>query len=284
MIPSDWPHSSLSIPWWKGSKVRSLSIWLWLDLFYYHNILLLSFELEDLRPENQNVRYLSIAVICLLGFRLHQIMQLKSWAYNLNIPAGVLDDNIYFSISEILDVQPPSSSAQKRNPRAADSPAKGDNGVLSPKFIRQITKSVYAATHKICTSKSQICIKGQKGEPGDWNSISPNSLQPIKGEAGGVVTAPGIQVTPAVSTVGLSETVAFQCSPEKNVVAVISWSKEEGSLPTGRYFIVKGALYIRNTTVGDHGMYVCTIRTDQGTVQASVTLNVKGNSHLSLSW
>ncbi|XP_022787964.1 hemicentin-1-like [Stylophora pistillata] len=186
------------------------------------------------------------------------------------------------STPEILDVQPPSSSAQKRNPRAADSPAKGDNGVLSPKFIRQITKSVYAATHKICTSKSQICIKGQKGEPGDWNSISPNSLQPVKGEAGGVVTAPGIQVTPAVSTVGLSETVAFQCSPEKNVVAVISWSKEEGSLPAGRYFIVKGALYIRNTTVGDHGMYVCTIRTDQGTAQASVTLNVKARPLISL--
>ena len=82
------------------------------------------------------------------------------------------------------------SSAQVRIPRAADSPAKGDNGVLSPDIHRQITKSVYAATQKICTRKSQICIKGQKGGPGDPKSTS--SLQLIKGEAGGVVTAPGI--------------------------------------------------------------------------------------------
>ena len=81
---------------------------------------------------------------------------------------------------------------------------------------------------------------------------------------------------PAVSTIDLGETAAFQCSPEKNVVATISWSKEEGSLPTGRHSIVKGGLYIRNATVGDNGMYVCTIRTDQGTVQAFVTLNVNG--------
>ena len=168
-----------------------------------------------------------------------------------------------------------------RIPRAADSPAKGDNGVLSPDIHRQISKSVYAATQKICTSKSQICIKGQKGEPGDPKSTS--SLQLIKGEAGGVVTAPGILLQPAVSTIDLGETAAFQCSPEKNVVATISWSKEEGSLPTGRHSIVKGGLYIRNATVGDNGMYVCTIRTDQGTVQASVTLNVNGKVLFTLS-
>ena len=158
-----------------------------------------------------------------------------------------------------------------RIPRAADSPAKGDSGVLSPDIHRQITKSVYAATQKICTSKSQICIKGQKGEPGDPKSTS--SLQLIKGEAGGVVTAPGILLQPAVSTIDLGETAAFQCSPEKNVVATISWSKEEGSLPTGRYSIVKG----------DNGMYVCKIRIDQGTAQASVTLNVNGKVLFALS-
>ena len=33
---------------------------------------------------------------------------------------------------------------------------------------------------------------------------------------------------------------------------------------------------MKNVVVGDNGMYVCTIRTDQGTAQASVTLDVKG--------
>ena len=84
-------------------------------------------------------------------------------------------------------------------------------------------------------------------------------------------------VTPAVKTVSLDQSAIFKCSPEKNVDATMTWSKEEGSLPTGRYLIIKGALHIKNATVADNGMYVCTIRTDQGTVQASVTLNVKGS-------
>ncbi|PFX27218.1 angiopoietin-related protein 7-like [Stylophora pistillata] len=62
----------------------------------------------------------------------------------------------------------------------------------------------------------------------------------------------------------------------------VSWSKEDGSLPNGRYSIIKGSLHIKNATVGDNGMYVCTIRTDQGTAQASVTLNVKARPLISL--
>ena len=92
-----------------------------------------------------------------------------------------------------------------------------------------------------------------------------------------MIPAPGIVVTPAVKTVALDQSAIFKCLPEKNVEATVSWSKEEGSLTTGRYSIIKGTLHIKNATVGDNGMYVCTIRTDQGTVQASVTLNVKGN-------
>ena len=84
-------------------------------------------------------------------------------------------------------------------------------------------------------------------------------------------------MTPAVKTVAPDQSATFKCLPEKNVDPIVSWSKEEGSLPTGRYSIIKGALHIKNATVGDNQMYVCTIRTDQGTVQASVTLNVRGN-------
>ena len=121
-------------------------------------------------------------------------------------------------------------------------------------------------------------IKGEKGDPGEPTSPTQTSLQPFRGEPGNVIPAPGIIVTPAVKTVALDQSAIFKCLPEKNVDATVSWSKEEGSLPTGRYSIIKGALHIKNATVGDNGMYVCTIRTDQGTVQASVTLNVKGNN------
>ena len=123
-------------------------------------------------------------------------------------------------------------------------------------------------------------IKGDKGEPGEPTSPTQTSLQPFRGEPGNVIPGPGIVVTPAVKTIALNQSTIFKCLPEKNVEATVSWSKEEGSLTTGRYSIIKGALHIKNATVGDNGMYVCTIRTDQGTVQASVTLNVKGNHFL----
>ncbi|KAL9972069.1 hypothetical protein ACROYT_G018308 [Oculina patagonica] len=204
-----------------------------------------------------------------------------------------------------------SSSAQKRDRRDVESSKspKGDNGVLAPEIQQQITKSVYTATQKICTSQSQICvqgppgkigpqgpqgspgypglrgppgIKGQKGEPGEPTLPTPTSLQPFRGQAGDVISAPGIIVTPAVRTVALDQSAVFKCSPERNVDATVSWSKEDGSLPAGRYSIIKGTLHIKNATVGDNGMYVCTIRTDQGTAQASVTLNVQARPLISL--
>ncbi|KAL9972067.1 hypothetical protein ACROYT_G018306 [Oculina patagonica] len=124
--------------------------------------------------------------------------------------------------------------------------------------------------------------KGPKDDPGDPISLTPTSLQPFSGQAGDVISAPGIVVTPAVRTIALDQPAVFECSPEGNVDATESWSKEDGSLPTGRYFIIKGTLHIKNATVGDNGMYVCTIRTGRGTAQASVTLNVQARPLISL--
>ena len=118
-------------------------------------------------------------------------------------------------------------------------------------------------------------MKGQKGEPGEPTSTS---LQLFRGEPGSIISTPEILVKPAVKTVTLNESATFQCSPERKVDAKISWAKEGGSLPIGRHSIVKGTLHIKNVIVGDNGIYVCTIRTDQGTAQAAVTLNVRGMS------
>ena len=193
--------------------------------------------------------------------------------------------------------------SKERKPRAAETPSEGDNGVLTPEIQRQIKRYVYSATQKICTSRSQICvqgppgkvgprgphgppgypglpgplgIKGQMGEPGEPTSLTLTSLQPFRGQTADVISAPGIVVTPAVRTIALGQSAVFQCLAEKNMDVTVSWSKEDGSLPSGRYSIIKGSLYIMNATAGDNGMYTCTIRTDQGTAQASVTLSVEG--------
>ena len=199
-----------------------------------------------------------------------------------------------------------SPSIQKRNPRAAKS-SQGDNSSLAPEIQQQITKAVSLTTQKFCTRKGQICVqgppgergrkgpqgpagppgspglpgspgvKGPKGDPGEPTSSNVTSLQSFKGQSGDVISAPGIVVKPAVRTITVNQSAIFQCSPEKDVDATISWSKEDGSLPIGRHSVTKGELHIKNVIVTDIGIYVCTIRTDQGTAQASVILNVKGN-------
>ncbi|XP_078370261.1 uncharacterized protein LOC144654012 [Oculina patagonica] len=75
---------------------------------------------------------------------------------------------VFKSLNEdipVANVNITSSSAQKRNPRDAES-SKGDNGVLAPEIQEQITKSVHAATQKICTNQSQICVQGPPGPQG----------------------------------------------------------------------------------------------------------------------
>ena len=119
-------------------------------------------------------------------------------------------------------------------------------------------------------------LKGQRGNPGESNLLIPTSLHPVVNQSVDVIKAPGILVKPAVMIVALNESAKFQCTPDKNVVATISWTKKDGSLPVGRHAIVKGILYMKNVINSDNGMYVCTIRTDQGTAQAAVTLYVRG--------
>ena len=204
---------------------------------------------------------------------------------------------------------------QHRSARAVKAPDK-NNSSLTPAIQKQITKAVNSATRKVCTKKGrQICVKGsrgprgppglqgppgpqgpagprgpqgsqgpqgppglkgQRGDPGESNSSIPTSLQPVVNQSMDVIKAPGILVKPAVMIVALNESAKFQCTPDKNVVATISWTKKDGSLPFGRHAIVKGILYMKNVINSDNGMYVCTISTDQGTAQAAVTLYVRG--------
>ena len=202
-----------------------------------------------------------------------------------------------------------------RNARAVKPPDK-NNSSLTPAIQKQITKAVNSATRKVCTKKGrQICVKGsrgprgppglqgppgpqgpagprgpqgsqgpqgppglkgQRGDPGKSNSSIPTSLQPVVNQSVDVIKAPGILVKPAVMIVALNESAKFQCTPDKNVVATISWTKKDGSLPAGRHATVKGTLYMKNVINSDNGMYVCTISTDQGTAQAAVALYVRG--------
>ena len=127
-------------------------------------------------------------------------------------------------------------------------------------------------------------MRGDKGDPGVASSVTPTNLQPVKNQSDDLIKAPGILVQPTLRTAFLNESATFQCAPDKNVYATISWSKKGGSLPVGRHSIMKGTLFIKNVVISDSGVYICTIRAYQGTAQAAVTLNVKGKKNKQLKY
>ncbi|CAH3045941.1 unnamed protein product [Pocillopora meandrina] len=211
------------------------------------------------------VSFISVLLYC-VGF---VILELQLEAYRERLETFEIKEKVPFSFKyqtikklytwiNFTELQSLRSSGKERSPRAAETPPKGDNDVLTPEIQQQINRSIYSVTKKICTSRSQICvqgppgkvgprgphgppgypglpgppgIKGQKGEPGKPTSLTPTSLQPFRGQAADVISAPGIVVTPAVSTIALGQSASFQCLAKKNMDVTVSWFKEVGSLP-----------------------------------------------------
>ncbi|XP_075695324.1 roundabout homolog 4 isoform X2 [Rhinoderma darwinii] len=71
-------------------------------------------------------------------------------------------------------------------------------------------------------------------------------------------------------------TVQFACGAHGNSKLSMHWSKEQGALPIGRYAITnENTLCLQRVTVQDTGTYVCTARSNIGSVSASAQLVVQ---------
>ncbi|KAM4015872.1 roundabout homolog 4 isoform 2-T2 [Anomaloglossus baeobatrachus] len=70
--------------------------------------------------------------------------------------------------------------------------------------------------------------------------------------------------------------VQFACGAQGNPKPFVRWSKEQGTLPLGRYAITnENTLCLQRVTVQDSGTYVCTARSNIGSVSASAKLLVQ---------
>ena len=74
-----------------------------------------------------------------------------------------------------------------------------------------------------------------------------------------IVSHPRFTVKPPLSIFAvLGDTLTLNCSATGDPQPVVSWRKQGGHLPVGRYQQVNGALVIRNIKKNDAGYYICT--------------------------
>ncbi|CAJ0967073.1 unnamed protein product [Ranitomeya imitator] len=70
--------------------------------------------------------------------------------------------------------------------------------------------------------------------------------------------------------------VKFVCGAQGSPKPFVRWSKDQGTLPIGRYAITnENTLCLQRVTVQDSGTYVCTARSNIGAVSASAKLVVQ---------
>ncbi|KAG8568224.1 hypothetical protein GDO81_013928 [Engystomops pustulosus] len=91
-----------------------------------------------------------------------------------------------------------------------------------------------------------------------------------------VLEMPQITIKPTNKIENPGSTVQFACGAQGNPRPIVLWSKEQGSLPIGRYAITnENTLCLQRVTVQDSGTYICTAKSNIGAVSASALLVVK---------
>ena len=117
--------------------------------------------------------------------------------------------------------------------------------------------------------------QGDQGPPGPKGDQGP---QGPKGDPGESISAPSI-VSPAMSmVVNKSGIASLQCEVKGNPVPLVTWLKENSSLPADKRITQsRGGLVIRDVISQDGGVYSCRAKNILGVVTSSATLTVQGN-------
>ena len=122
-------------------------------------------------------------------------------------------------------------------------------------------------------------VKGDLGLPGDAGSagpVGPPGEKSVKGEPGRSISAPSLLQPPVKTTVNESQTAIFKCTADSNPPAPVTWSKQNSSLPVGRYVVESsGALIVNDVRAGDEGFFSCRAENLLGSVNATAKLTVQ---------
>lgn len=110
-----------------------------------------------------------------------------------------------------------------------------------------------------------VCLASNQAGEKKSRSAQINVLEPLL-----FTNKPADVVTKA------GNTVQFSCGAQGVPRPIIQWSKEQGTLPIGRYAITnENTLSLQRVTVQDSGKYICTARNQVDTVSVTAQLVVE---------
>ena len=118
-------------------------------------------------------------------------------------------------------------------------------------------------------------MRGEKGIKGDTGAPG---IPGMKGEPGKSISAPKITLSSSQLTVNESTTALLLCSASGNPAPQITWSRENGALPTNRTKVTaEGLMQIDDARLEDAGKYKCVARNILGRKEEVASLVVRGN-------
>ncbi|XP_043937129.1 roundabout homolog 4 isoform X2 [Protopterus annectens] len=118
----------------------------------------------------------------------------------------------------------------------------------------------------------------QKSDAGVVICVASNQVgqRESRGARISVLEKPVITLKPSSMTVKRNSTVQFDCGTYGDPLPVVSWQREDGKMPLGRYEITsQTTLQIHFVTKDDSGRYTCTAKNQAGIANATVTLTVQ---------
>ena len=116
-------------------------------------------------------------------------------------------------------------------------------------------------------------IRGEKGIKGDTGVPG---IPGIKGEPGESISVPKITLSSSQLTVNESTTASLLCSASGNPAPQITWSRENGVLPTNRTKVTaEGLMQIDDARLEDAGKYKCVAQNILGEKEEVTTLVVQ---------
>ena len=116
-------------------------------------------------------------------------------------------------------------------------------------------------------------LRGEKGIKGD---IGAPGIPGMEGKPGESISAPKISLSSSQLTVNESTTASLLCSASGNPAPQITWSRENGVLPTNRTKVTaEGLMQIDHARLEDAGKYKCVARNILGKKKEVTSLVVQ---------
>ncbi|XP_019904244.2 roundabout homolog 1 isoform X2 [Esox lucius] len=123
-----------------------------------------------------------------------------------------------------------------------------------------------------------IIAPAQKNDSGMYICVASNTIGVRESRAArlSVLAKPVLVLKPQDVSVEIGESAQFSCEAKGDPKPAVKWSREQGTLPNGRYLVNPDqSLQIHFVTAQDSGRYTCTAVNDVGVVTASAQLLVE---------